>query len=347
MNKLLDLNSYLSTWGKNQPRNNAIIETIQQIALASIELSAVLRQGELARDDNTVKTKQDGDIQISMDIIADDIFFEALQKAPVAVIASEETDAVRLIDKNAPLAVALDPLDGSSNVNVNMTVGTIFNLLPYQYSSDPELSFMQKGRHQLAAGFTLYGPQTLFVLTVGRGTQVFILDEKTNDFVGYQENLQIPTDSSEYAINASNQRHWSAPVREFIEACTLGTGGQFGKDFNTRWTASAVADVYRILSRGGVYLYPGDRRKDYEAGRLRLVYEANPIALLIEQAGGQATDGDQRILDIKPVAVHQHIPLVFGSAKQVEAIANYQQDQQQNQGSETLAPLFNKRGLFQ
>lgn len=344
MNKKSNLVAYLKAWANERPTKEYISETILQIAQGSIELAHLLRLGELATDDTHLKTKADGDTQISMDVVADDIFYKYLKNSPVAVIASEETEKVRSVNRNASLAVAIDPLDGSSNVNVNMTIGTIFTILPFQDSTDPELSFMQKGCHQLAAGFTLYGPQTLLVLSVGTGTHIFILDDESGQFRLYQENMSIPVQSDEYAINASNQRHWTHSISEFIEDCNLGTGGRFAKNFNTRWTASAVADVYRILNRGGVYLYPGDKRKGYEQGRLRLVYEANPIALLVEQAGGMATDGSRRILDIEPTGVHQRTPLVFGSRDQVQAVSSYHT---QNQPIETHSPLFGIRGLFQ
>ena len=344
MRKRQTLDKYLSNWAEDKPSKNIVTQTILQIALGSIQLAKLLRQGELATDDTAIKTKDDGDIQISMDVVADDIFYQALQKAPVAVIASEETDKVRRLNRISPLAVAIDPLDGSSNVNIDMSIGTIFTLLPYQDSGDPELSFMQRGRHQLAAGFTLYGPQTLLIISVCSGTQVFILDEKTDRFYLYQENLQVSKFSAEYAVNGSNQRHWASSTKEFVEECILGTEGSFKTNFNTRWTASMVADAYRILSRGGIYLYPGDKRKGYEQGRLRLVYEANPIALLMEQAGGCASNGYQRILDIEPETVHQRIPLVFGSEQLVKTIEDYNF---QHQHPETHSPLFNTRGLFQ
>jgi fructose-1,6-bisphosphatase I len=262
----------------------------------------------------------------------------------VTILASEEIEEPIALDRGADLAVALDPLDGSSNIDANVAVGTIFSVLPASSNgSDATACFLQPGHRQRAAGYVIYGPQCAMVLTVGKGTLVFTLDDKADTLRLTGPNVQIPVTTREYAINASNQRHWSPVVRAYIADCLAGREGPRGEDFNMRWIASLVAECHRILSRGGVFLYPGDARRGYEHGRLRLVYEANPIAWLVEQAGGKATNGADRILDIVPGALHQRTPLVFGSSEEVERVARYKREPQL---IGQRSPLFGERGLF-
>ena len=220
-----------------------------------------------------------------------------------------------------------DPLDGSSNIDVNISVGTIFSVLRCprladgKYAEPDEKAFLQPGRTQVAAGFAVYGPTTLFVLTVGDGTHGFTLDRESFTFVLTHPNIRIPPDTQEFAINVSNQRRWEPPVRRYIDECLAGKDGPRGKDFNMRWVASMVADVFRVLCRGGIFMYPRDaKNKD---GRLRLMYEANPMALIVEQAGGAATDGRTRILDLQPKALHQRVAVVLGSKNEVDKVAAY------------------------
>ena len=217
-----------------------------------------------------------------------------------------------------------DPLDGSSNIDVNVSIGTIFSVLVKPEGAGvSEQDFLQKGTKQVAAGYCVYGPQTTLVMTVGDGVMVFTLDREQGSFVLTQEHLKIPEDTKEFAVNMSNQRHWAAPVKRYIGECMDGRDGPRGKDFNMRWVGSMVADVHRILSRGGVFLYPWDNREPEKPGKLRLMYEANPMAWLIEQAGGAATNGRQRILDIQPTQLHERVSVILGSKNEVERVTSY------------------------
>lgn len=287
----------------------------------------------------------DGDEQTQLDLVADKAFASALSEAPVAVIGSEESDQPIRLDSRQPLAVAIDPLDGSSNIDTNCPVGTIFSILPMigTDTSHPELAFRQKGRRQLAAGFFIFGPQTALVFSLGDGVHVAALDRQRETFIVTRSHVKILPDRREFAINASNYRFWPEPVRAYIDDCMAGDEGPRGEDFNMRWIASLVAESYRIFARGGVFLYPGDSRPGYQNGRLRLVYEANPIAFLAEQAGGAATDGQTPILDLQPQSLHQRVPLVFGSRDKVERIARYHLEQPY---AANKSPLFAQRGLF-
>jgi fructose-1,6-bisphosphatase I len=218
-----------------------------------------------------------------------------------------------------------DPLDGSSNIDVNVSIGTIFSVLkaPEGMATPTEEDFLQPGTKQVAAGYAVYGPQTVLVLTTGNGVHGFTLDREMGSWVMTQRNIQIPADTAEYAINASNSRHWYAPVTRYITELEAGKTGPREKNFNMRWIASMVADVHRILNRGGIFMYPADQREPDKPGKLRLMYEANPMALLIEQAGGAATDGKQRILDIQPTKLHQRVAVFLGSRNEVERVTRY------------------------
>jgi fructose-1,6-bisphosphatase I len=268
-----------------------------------------------------------------------------LLASPVAAYVSEEIGQATLLQPEAPLAVAIDPLDGSSNIDVNASIGTIFSILPAPDGTrlDPEVPFRQRGRAQVAAGFFIYGPQTSFVVSFGDGVHLFTLDRDAGAFVLVTDEITIPHDVPEYAINASNYWHWHDPVQRYIDDCVQGNDGPRGRNFNMRWIASLVADSYRIFMRGGVFLYPDDKRPGYERGRLRHLYEANPIAFLAEKAGGAATDCVTPILDITPKGVHDRVPFVMGSADKVERIRLYHVDPP----SQTYnAPLFGRRGLL-
>ena len=263
-----------------------IATLIHEIAGAAIEMADVIALGALTGDTAAAvgEVNGGGDVQKKLDVIGNELFISALRRAPVSVVLSEELDEPLVLDAEAPLAVAMDPIDGSSNINANVTIGTIFSILPLlPERSDPKAHFLQQGRNQLAAGFVIYGPQTAIVLAAQGTTQIFILDRRIGAFVRTQEHADIPSKSKEYAINASNYRHWAPSVRAFVDDCIKGSEGPIGQDQNMRWVASLVAEAYRILARGGVFLYPGDLRQGYSAGRLRLVYEANPIGLIIEK----------------------------------------------------------------
>lgn len=319
--------------------------TLAALAAASIDVSEICARGALGGDLAAQgKTNSDGDVQKALDVIAHKRFTEALQSAPVAEVASEEADDVMVLNPGAPLAVAIDPLDGSSNIAVGMVVGTIFGIRPVvSDADDPNASFKTPGTAQTAAGFTVYGPATTFVVTLGNGTRIFTLDRAEKVFRLTHDAIKVVETANEYAINSSNGRHWDSPVRTFIDDCMRGEEGPRDRNFNMRWTAALVADAQRVLIRGGIFLYPGDGRKGYEQGRLRLLYETAPIAFVMEQAGAAATDGQGRILDIVATRIHERSPLVFGSTEEVACVGRYYEGRQPAAGR---SPLFGQRGLM-
>jgi fructose-1,6-bisphosphatase I len=267
----------------------------------------------------------------------------ALRHAPVAAILSEEAALPEILDPEAPLCVAIDPLDGSANLENNISVGTIFSIRPR--GNDVLSTFFEPGTAQCAAGFIVYGPQTTLVLAHNASVDIFILDRRTSEFLLTAQGVRIAPDTPEFAINASNRRHWHGPVRTYIDECLAGTNGGGSADFNMRWIGSLVAESLRILVRGGVFLYPADARPGYREGRLRLLYEAHPMALIMEWAGGAATTGRRRILELGARTPHQRVPLIMGSARGVRDVAAI------HEGIEPMfdnsdAPLFARRGLF-
>jgi fructose-1,6-bisphosphatase I len=291
-----------------------------------------------------VGANSDGDAQKALDVHADEVFVDALRSASVRGVASEEREAPVWLDPEGAFLVAIDPLDGSSNIETNVTVGSLLAILDAAPAPGFEgASFLQPGHRQRAAAILLYGPCVEFVFSLGAGTHVATLDPATGGFRMTKFSLVIPEGRPEFAINASNARHWPEPVQSYVADLVMGESGPRVKQYNMRWIAAVAADAYRVLIRGGSYLYPDDSRVGYRQGRLRLLYEANPIALLIEQAGGMATDGVNRILDIAPTGLHQRTPLIFGSADKVERIRSYYID---GHRSASRAPLFGKRGLL-
>ena len=269
-----------------------------------------------------------GEIQKKLDIIANDVLIEANEwGGHLAAMASEEMEGIHVVPNRYPQGEYLllfDPLDGSSNIDVNVSIGTIFSVLKKPEGAGvSEQDFLQAGCKQVAAGYCIYGPQTTLVLTVGDGVSMFTLDREQGSFVLTQRNIQIPEDTKEFAINMSNMRHWDEPVKRYIDECLQGKEGPRGKDFNMRWIASMVADVHRILTRGGVFMYPWDKREPDKAGKLRLMYEANPMGWIVEQAGGAASTGRERILDVQPTKLHQRVSVVLGSKNEVERVAGY------------------------
>jgi fructose-1,6-bisphosphatase I len=338
------LPEHLAAWSAGRDDRAAVAATLAAIAAAAAALSAVIAQGPLAGDFGRVQgPSRDGDGQKALDLHANDLFVAHLRAAPVAVVASEEVAEVVVLQAGAPLAVAIDPLDGSNNIGVNAPMGTLFSLLPVARAGLPAMAFLAPGSRQLAAGFVLYGPHTAMVLTLGEGVHIFTLDRHEGVFVLTQEAVRIPPGRREYAINASNGRHWPLAIRAFVEECVAGAEGPRGVDYNMRWLGAVVAEAYRIFVNGGIYLYPGDARPGYRRGRLRLLYEANPIALLMEQAGGTATDGYGRILDLVPSDIHEHVPLIFGSPDKVERVMELYAASVPQAGQR---PLFAARGLF-
>jgi fructose-1,6-bisphosphatase I len=340
------LEDYLDAWAGDEPPRAAVAGTIAALARATAEISALIAQGPLAGDLAAARVdKGGGDAQKELDVITDQLVQRHLAGAPVAALASEEADLPVAMTAGAPLIVAIDPLDGSSNIDTNTSIGTIFSILPAPEGIDPASAeaFLQPGRAQLAAGYAIYGPNTSLVLSVGQGTAMFVLDPATKHYVLVNERIEVPPDAREFAINMSNYRHWDEPIRLYIDDLLKGQDGPRDADFNMRWLASMVAEAHRILIRGGVYLYPSDARKGYTSGRLRLIYEGNPIALLMEQGGGAATNGTEPILDLTPTSLHQRVPLVFGSREKVRRVERYVI------APESIAarsPLFAKRGLF-
>ena len=270
-----------------------------------------------------------GEVQKKLDIIANEVLIEANEwGGHLAAMASEEMDSIHVIPNRYPKGEYLllfDPLDGSSNIDVNVSIGTIFSVLkkPTNSPAVTEADFLQAGNQQVAAGYCIYGPQTTLVLTVGNGVAMFTLDREQGSFVLTHENVKVPEDTQEFAINMSNMRHWDTPIKRYVEECLAGTEGPREKNFNMRWIASMVADVHRILTRGGVFMYPWDKREPNKPGKLRLMYEANPMGWLIEQAGGAATNGKQRILDIKPDTLHQRVSVILGSKNEVHRVTDY------------------------
>ena len=270
-----------------------------------------------------------GEVQKKLDIIANEVLIEANEwGGHLAAMASEEMDSIYLVPNRYPQGEYLllfDPLDGSSNIDVNVSIGTIFSVLkkPEGHPGVTEEDFLQAGSQQVAAGYCVYGPQTTLVLTFGDGVAMFTLDSELGSFVLTQENVRIPEETKEFAINMSNMRHWDVPVKRYVDECLAGVEGPRNKDFNMRWIASMVADVHRILTRGGIFMYPWDKREPNKPGKLRLMYEANPMSWLVEQAGGAATNGRERILDVQPTKLHERVSVVLGSKKEVERVTQY------------------------
>jgi fructose-1,6-bisphosphatase I/sedoheptulose-1,7-bisphosphatase len=290
-----------------------------------------------------------GETQKQMDVVSNDVFLQLNQwGGSLAGMASEEMAEPYQIPDCYPKGkylLVFDPLDGSSNIDVNVSVGSIFSVLraPQGAQAVAEQDFLQAGSEQVAAGYAVYGPATMLVLTVGNGVNGFTLDLNLGEFMLTHPGMRVPAATSEFAINASNSRFWEAPVKRYVDECMAGRTGSRGKDFNMRWIASMVAEAHRILIRGGVFLYPRDTKNAAMAGRLRLLYEANPIGFIIEQAGGRASTGCQPVLGVQPTSLHQRIGLVFGSSNEVDRIERYHHDLQPVEMSN---PLFNERSLF-
>jgi fructose-1,6-bisphosphatase I len=300
---------------------------LETIARACKAISTRVNKGPLGGGHGSAGSQNvQGEVQKKLDLLSNEILLEANEwGGNLAALVSEEMEDPRPIPTHYPRGEYLllfDPLDGSSNIDVNISVGTIFSVLRSPGSGEPdEKAFLQPGRNQVAAGFAVYGPTTILVLTVGDGAYGFTLDRETYTFVLTYPDIRIPEDTSEFAINASNMRRWEAPVRRYIDECLAGKDGPRGRDFNMRWVASMVADVFRVLSRGGIFMYPRDAKN--REGRLRLMYEANPMAFVVEQAGGAATDGRSRILDLQPRGLHQRIAVILGSKNEVERVTAY------------------------
>jgi fructose-1,6-bisphosphatase I len=344
MDERVSLRSHLDQSASRSRHHAAVGDVIEAIAGAAIELSALIADGPLAGITGRVDgTNSDGDQQKDIDVAADAVMRRALRHAPVAAVLSEEAPLPETLDPDAPLCVAIDPLDGSANLENNISVGTIFSIRPR--GNDILSTFFEPGTAQCAAGFVVYGPQTTLVLALNERVDTFILDRRAQQFLLSARGVRIAPDTPEFAINASNRRHWHGPVRAYIDECLAGTNGDRAADFNMRWIGSLVAESLRILVRGGVFLYPADARPGYREGRLRLLYEAHPMALVMEWAGGAATTGRRRILELGAKTPHQRVPLIMGSSRGVRDVAAI------HEGIEPMfdnsdAPLFARRGLF-
>ncbi|NKF49269.1 class 1 fructose-bisphosphatase [Shewanella sp. WXL01] len=308
-----------------QAVNASLADLLLTLADTSKAISQAVRHGALAGVlGATEQENVQGETQKKLDVITNDMLKDALKAAGnVRGIASEEEDYVVEADKDGEYLVCFDPLDGSSNVDINSLVGTIFSVLPAPQGELTEQSFLQKGRNQVAAGYVLYGPSTMMALTTGNGTQFYTLDPKTGEFLLTEEKVAITPDTGEFAINMSNQRFWEAPMQTYIADLVLGKIGPRERSFNMRWIAAMVGDVHRVLCRGGIFTYPTDNKNPNKPFKLRLMYEANPMALLVEQAGGKASTGYETILDIEPQEIHQRVAVILGSANEVDVCLSY------------------------
>ncbi len=304
---------------------------ISDIITACKVIAHTVRKGELIGVLGSAGSKNvQGETQKKLDIITNDIFIHANEwSGHLAAMASEEMDDIYPIPSQYPKGkylLVFDPLDGSSNIDVNISVGTIFSILraPEGIANPSAADFLQPGTKQVCAGYALYGPSTMLVLTTGNGVNGFTLDSDIGEFMLTHQNMSIPTDTTEFAINMSNQRFWEAPVQRYVDECVKGkTLGGREKNFNMRWVASMVAEVHRILTRGGIFMYPFDSKEAGKAGKLRLLYEANPMSFIVEQAGGLSSTGRERIMELKPTGLHQRVPVILGSKNEVERVVGY------------------------
>lgn len=298
---------------------------INDLAESTMQIASLVAKGAITNATQKLSQQNiQGETQLQLDVASNQILIASLQKSKqVRCLISEELEDPYLMEAQGAWLVCCDPLDGSSNVAINGVVGTIFSVLPAQGAA---VDLLQAGVAQVASGYALYGPATMLVMTLGDGTHGFTLDPHLQTYVLTHPNMRIPAQASEYAINMSNERFWEPPIKRYIAACNAGSTGLRGRDFNMRWVASMVADVHRVLMRGGVYLYPVDSKVPRKTGRLRLLYEANPMSFLIEQAGGKSTDGRQRLMALQPTHIHQRVPVVMGSADEVDLITHYHQD---------------------
>jgi fructose-1,6-bisphosphatase I/sedoheptulose-1,7-bisphosphatase len=323
---------------------------VNDVRLACKRIARVIGKGALSDALGTAGTTNvQGEAQMKLDVLANDIFVRTNEwGGQLMGMLSEEMDDPYPIPAEYPRGKYLmlfDPLDGSSNIDVNVSVGSIFSVLrcPEGVSEPTEKDFLQPGTRQVCAGYAIYGPSTMLVLTTGRGVNGFTLDREIGEFMLTHPDITIEAETAEFAINASNSRYWEPAIKRYVNECLQGQAGPRGRDFNMRWIASLVAETHRILMRGGVFMYPRDRKDLSRAGRLRLLYEANPIGMLIEQAGGRASTGHEPILEVQPQAAHERIGFVFGSRNEVERIERYHRDHNE---FEYDAPLFGTRGLF-
>ena len=334
MSKQVSLTQYLIEQQREEGRIPGQLRLlIEVVARACKRIAISVNKGALGDVLGTAGTENvQGEVQKKLDVIANEVLIEANEwGGHLAGMASEEMDDMHAVPNRYPQGEYLllfDPLDGSSNIDVNVSIGTIFSVLKHQGGEVTNNSFLQRGTEQVCAGYCVYGPQTTLVLTVGNGVAMFTLDREQGSWVLTQDGVKIPEDTKEFAINMSNMRHWAPPVKRYIDECLQGKEGTRGKDFNMRWVASMVADVHRILTRGGIFMYPWDKREPNKPGKLRLMYEANPMSFLVEQAGGMATNGTQRILELQPTKLHERVSVMLGSKNEVERVTAYHREAQ-------------------
>jgi len=350
------LSKFLIQQLHDRPDAGKLAGLLVDVAAAVKAIAALTARGALIGSAEltaqaSVCTNASGDEQKPLDAISNDTVIRSCEwGGQLAGMASEELAAPYLVPgayERGPYLLAFDPLDGSSNIDVNVSVGTIFSVLKFCGDAAPtEQDFLQPGTAQVAAGYAIYGPSTMLVLTVGLGTHGFTLDREIGTFILTHPDLTIAEESSEFAINSSNERFWESPVARYVAECKAGKSGIRGRDFNMRWIASLVAEVHRILMRGGVFMYPRDARDPGRAGRLRLLYEANPIGMVVEQAGGLASTGRARILEATPQALHERIPVILGSKAEVARIERYHRDHDNGLDQPYISPLFNERSLY-
>jgi fructose-1,6-bisphosphatase I / sedoheptulose-1,7-bisphosphatase len=345
------LSKFLIEELRSSPDGPPLAALLVDVAAAIKAISAVAAKGALDGNVGSLEsTNVQGEVQKPLDVLTNEIMLHHCDWGGLAAgLASEELEKPYDIPaqySRGPYLLLFDPLDGSANIDLNVAVGTIFSVLVHGKDTPPaEADYLQPGKRQVAAGYAIYGPATVMVLTTGRGTHGFTLDREIGNFVLTHPNLRVPEETDQFAINASNERFWEPPMQRYVEECKAGVSGPRGRDFNMRWIASMVADVHRILIRGGVFSYPRDSKAN-RSGRLRLLYEANPMALLIEQAGGAASTGRGRLLDERPQSLHQRIPVVLGSKQEVERIAHYHREFDAGTDKAFVSPLFNERSLF-
>lgn len=334
MSRMTTLSHYLIEQTRNHNTPSDLRLLIEVVARACKMINRSVTKGALGGVLGSLESENvQGEVQKKLDVLSNEILLEANEwGGTLAGMASEEMDTVHQIPGRYPKGAYLlvfDPLDGSSNVDVNVSVGTIFSVLrcPVEHLSQneplKEEAFLQPGTEQVAAGYAIYGPQTMLMLTLGNGVKGFTLDPELGSFVLTHDNVKVPEQTSEFAINMSNQRHWEEPVKQYVSELLAGTEGPLGKNYNMRWIASMVADVHRILTRGGIFMYPRDNREPSKPGKLRLMYEANPMSMIIEQAGGAATNGYKRIVDVQPESLHERVAVFLGSKNEVDRITQY------------------------
>ena len=332
--KRVSLTQYLV----EQQREHGLIpaqlrQLIEVVARACKRIAIAVNKGALGDVLGSAHSENvQGEVQKKLDVISNEVLIEANEwGGHLAAMASEEMDSIHIVPNRYPQGeymLLFDPLDGSSNIDVNISIGTIFSVLRKigHARGISEEDFLQPGKQQAAAGYCVYGPQTTLVLTVGSGVAMFTLDRETGSWVLTQDQVRIPADTQEFAVNMSNMRHWAPPMKRYIDECLAGRSGPRGKDFNMRWVGSMVADVHRLITRGGIFMYPWDQREPDKPGKLRLMYEANPMAFVVEQAGGLATNGRERILDVMPTKLHQRVSVVLGSRNEVEHVGQLHRD---------------------